>query len=204
MDIKNEDKIVRQIEKSLSNNLNENLFLTGNVFGNTNMSEKSYNPSLVVEDGTAKLDNPEYPLVSNERLYDPQVSISRAEYIRQAREACLRQLSNTQVYSRAYDVNYMEAEADDTQLSNKKEKAWKLFSETTQTEASDEASPGEIAAFRSLIIRTICALVIFLFVFTIDKLELNIGKLSHTMIREYVTGKDTLEILENILVTWLK
>lgn len=197
MDTKSEDKIVRQIEKSLSNNMNENLFLT---------SEHTNSVVVTKEEGKKELEDPDYPLFSYDKINDSQITMSRAEYIRQAREACLRQLSNSQVYSRAYDVNYMEAEAviADQPLTNKKEKAWKLFSDEPRTDSMEEDTPGEIASFRSLIIRTVCAVVLFISVFVIDKFELSIGKLTHTMIQEYVTGNDSLQVLENFIVTWLK
>lgn len=209
MDTKNEDKIVRQIEKSLSNNMNENLFLTGSVFGNNKTMEPSSTAIVAKDEKKDKeIENSDYPLISYDYTSESPTTMSRAEYIRQAREACLRQLSNTQVYSRAYDVNYMEAEAvvseQMNQINTKKEKTLKLFQEDTGTKPTVQDSPQEIASFRSLIIRTVCAVVLFITVFIFDKFELSIGNLTHNIIQEYVTGNDTLQQLENIIVTWLK
>jgi hypothetical protein len=133
--------------------------------------------------------------------------LSRAEYIRQAREACLRQLSNSQVYSKPYDVNYMDPEPiNQEQVNNKQAKALKLFNTDSDAgdPAIDENTPQEIASFRNLIIRTVCAIVLFLTVFIIDKFELKIGNITHIMIQDYVTGNDSLQGLEDILVTWFK
>ncbi|HWT76851.1 MAG TPA: hypothetical protein VN258_19295 [Mobilitalea sp.] len=205
MDTKSEDKIVRQIEKSLSNNINENLFLTGRVFDH-NRTSVNGNTALAVTDNpkNKEAEQEEYPLVSKDYISDSPITISRAEYIRQAREACLRQLSNTQIYSRPYDVNYMEpVEESPEQFNNKKAKAWNLFHE--EEAASKEVdTPQEIASFRFLIIRTICAVVLFLTIFLIDKFEFTIGNLTPGMIQEYVTGNDSLQSLEDFIVTWLK
>lgn len=208
MDTRNEDKMVRQIEKSLSNNINENLFMTGRVFDD-NKPSISGSSVLALTEGKARQEErkPDYPLVSYDYISGSPTTMSRAEYIRQAREACLRQLSDTQIYSRPYDVNYMEQEVEGTeQLNHKKAKAWSLFREGSLATGlpKEEESPREIAEFHSLIIRTVLAIVIFLSVFLIDKFDFQIGKLTTEVIQEYVTGKDSLINLENIIVTWLK
>jgi hypothetical protein len=208
VDTKSEDTIVRQIEKNLSNNINENLFLSGRLIENSKTPAKS-NGALeaVRESKDTGNDNPDYPLVSYDHITNTP-TLSRAEYIRQAREACLRQLSNTQVYSRPYDVNYMDTEARDSeQLNKKKAKVMKLFhNEAEEEEASalEENTPQELASYRSLIIRSVCAIVLFLSIFLIDKFDIKIGNLTQKMIQDYVTGNDTLKQLEDILVTWLK
>ena len=88
----------------------------------------------------------------------------------------------------------------------KKVNRLRLFGENTYTEEMIEQgeTPQELASFRALIIRTVCAIVIFLAVFIIDKFEIKIGEFTFEKVREYVTGKDTLKALENIIVTWLK
>lgn len=206
MDTKSEDKIVRQIEKSLSNNINENLFLTGRVFENNKTPNKNNTALMAAENLKEKeTEREDIPLVSTDYISDSQITLSRAEYIRQAREACLRQLSNTQIYSRPYDVHYPDTEEENTeQFNNNKAKAWNLFHEKELSASKEADSPQDIASFRSLIIRTVCAILLFISVFIIDKFELTIGNLTHGMIQEYVTGNDTLQNLENIIVTWLK
>jgi hypothetical protein len=205
MDNKIEDTMVRQIEKNLSNNINENLFLTGRLYEDSKLPGKN-NSAYDIPDKTTRVDSDEnYPLVSYEYISNSD-GISRAEYIRQAREACLRQLSATQLYSRPYDVNYMEPDTQSSELMiNKKAKEMKLFrDEVALANHTEENTPQEIASFRSLIIRTVCAIVLFLSIFLLDKFEVKIGDFSHKIIQEYVTGKDALEVIQDKLVTWLK
>lgn len=208
MDNNSEDKIVKQIEKSLSNNINENLFLSGRSYENERPLMKGNNALVPAEEPKRfETEKEEYPLYSYDYISDSQSTMTRAEYIRQAREACLRQLSNTQIYSRPYDVNYMEAEAPPSEpVVSKKAKAWKLFQEETipSNLSKGEDTPQEIASFRGLIIRTICAIVLFVSVFIFDKLEMSIGKFSPQIIQAYITGNDSLQQLENFFVAWLK
>lgn len=213
MDTHSEDTIVRQIEKNLSNNINEKLFLPGKTYESTKIPARSTSVFEKIEDAeVVETKEQELPLVSNENLnYSP--SISRAEYIRQAREACLRQLSSLQVYNRPYESNYLlQEEQSPEQVTNKKAKLTSLFHNEIEDENEDknedkdkeEESQKELASYRSLIIRGVCAIVLFIGVFIIDKFQFKIGNLTHSMIQEYVTGKDTLQVLEDILVTWLK
>jgi hypothetical protein len=41
-------------------------------------------------------------------------------------------------------------------------------------------------------------------IFILDKFKITIGMLTPDVVKEYVTGNDTLQEIENILVTWLK
>ncbi len=194
----NEDKIVHQIEKSLSNNINEDLFMTGRLY------EDQKAPSVMGNTALRSSSKGEYPLVSNEHRSDSPVTLSRAEYIRQAREACLRQLSSSQVYSKAYDVNYMESDTPVLEVEDKNNsKEWGLFQKTKATDYPEE-SEQDIASFRSLMVRTVCAILLFVTIFVIDKFEIKIGNITHTMIQEHVTGNDTLQEVENWLVGWLE
>lgn len=204
MDTKNEDTIVRQIEKNLSNNIKENLFLAGSLY-ESSFPERRASSNHTQEASGGAASEADYPLVSHDYMSNTQ-AISRAEYIRQAREACLRNLSNQQIYSHAYDVNYMNQETFDTEQEGKKPGVLRLFHDNARNkeEAEEGNNPQELAAFRFLIIRTVCAVLIFLAIFLIDKLELKIGGITHHMIKEYVTGKDTLQVLEDIILTWIK
>ncbi len=206
MDIKSEDTMVRQIEKNLSNNINENLNLTGRVLYNNKLHSKNNSEYPTNQETKELTEQPDYPLVSSDYISNNPMSLSRAEYIRQARESCLRQLSNQQLYCRPYDSNYVEAELPvSEQLNHKKARALRLFHDGMHDEAParEQNSPQEIAAFRALIIRTVCAIVLFLFVFIIDKFEIEVGKITPDLIQEYVTGNDTFQDLEDIVVTWL-
>ena len=207
MDSKVEDKIVRQIEKNLSNNINESLFLTGRVYEKDNnkaIGISTFNsPETISNSAEMQEDN---PAVSFEYINQSPTNLSRAEYIRQAREACLRQISSIQISARAYEVNYPEADLQSTeQLNRKKTKAMRLFQEGSIAEdvLPEENTPQEIASFRYLIIRTICAIVLFLSIFIFDKFDFKVGNFTPKVIQEYVTGNDSLQDLEDLLVTWL-
>jgi hypothetical protein len=50
----------------------------------------------------------------------------------------------------------------------------------------------------------VCALVIFLSIFLIDKFDFSIGEFSSTKIEEYVSGKDNMKQLEEFVITLLK
>ncbi len=205
MDTHMEDKMYRQIEKNLSNNINENLFSTGNLY------EKEEQPvrSLAVANHPYPEKKQEMqPYAQEWDIYENhnQPAITRAEYIRQAREACLRQLSITQNEGRVYDSYYQEAGETQGEQEKKKAKAMKLFHEETghKKAADADATPQEIASFRFLVIRMVCAIVLFVSVFIIDKLELKFGGFSYDLIRQYITTKDSLVGLQNWIVTWLK
>lgn len=207
MSNKNEDNMVRLIEKNLSNNINNDLFLTGRIFESSKPTVNQSDPSGKNRANMHETsEQPEdYPLVVNDYVDVMSPSISRAEYIRQAREACLRQLSSSQIYSKPYESNYMLTDKQDQeQQTDRRAKPWKLFQETQSTEGAQEASQQELASFRFLIIRTVCAIILFLTIFIIDKFDLKIGDFTSARIQEYIVGRDTLQSLEDIVVTWLK
>ncbi|MDD3173886.1 MAG: hypothetical protein PHF63_09525 [Herbinix sp.] len=207
MDMKHEDTMVRQIEENLTNNMNDNLFLTGRTVENNKISVKnnnSYNRAEEVKNSGEE--RPDYPLFSNDYIIN-STGLTRAEYIREAREACLRQLSATQLYGRPYDVNYMEADSvSNEQLNHKRAKVMKMFHNGAyeDNKKREENTVQEVGAYRSLIIRSVLAIVLFLSIFAFDKFDLKIGNVTNKTIQEYVTGNDALQDLENILVTWLK
>ncbi len=207
MDSKNEDTMVRQIETNLSNNINDNLFLTGRMLeGNKATLGRKQLTAMADDVITADVANQNYPLVSND-FTNHSVSLSRAEYIRQAREACLRQLSAVQIYSKPYDSNYMDAEEESNdQLNQKKAKVMKLFHNDTEeeTEQSTQNTVNGLGIYRSIIIRCVCAILIFASIFMIDKFNVKIGNVTNKTIKEYVMGNDVIKDLENIIVTWLK
>ena len=218
MDTNLEDKMYFQIEQNLSNNINQNLFSTGRMSkdeqGNEIISREShpelYPANRLDQDsdlGETSVEETKDTMNESYEYYNPQPTLSRAEYIRQAREACLRQLNITQTSHPIYA--YQEAEQNDGKKSlteKKKVNRLRLFGENTYTEEMIEQgeTPQELASFRALIIRSVCAIVIFLAVFIIDKFEITIGEFTFEKVKEYVTGKDTLKALENIIVTWLK
>lgn len=214
MDTPSEDTMVRQIEKKLSDHMNENLFLAGRSYDNNSAGTNKNALVKSSEQAALSEESRDYPLVSYEYISNSP-GISRAEYIRQAREACLRQISSIQIYSRPYEVNYMDVEAaPEEQLNQKKAKVMRMFrsdeesatrEEATKDVASREAGNArDVLSYRSLIIRSVCAIVLFISIFLLEKFNIEIDNFSHHMIKEYVTGNDALKQLESILVTWLK
>ncbi len=199
-----EDKMVKQIEKNLSNNLNESLFMTGRLYDKELSADTL--PLVGTKEDLTQITTAEeeQPIVSFD--YSNPVSISRAEYIRQARESCLRQLSTVQSTARAYDSYYLDTIPQTMEpVEAGKSKPMSLFHNDAQTQGNDEAeTQQEVMAFRLLVARMVCAIVIFLSVFLIDRFDIKLGQVSSNTIQEYVTGKDAFEELENKFVTWLK
>lgn len=197
MDSNVEDKMYRQIEKSLSNNINESLFAAGRGYDDKKSVERdNYNADFGAYTDTDKSEGtdreqPEY--TGN----FPQ--LSRAEYIRQAREACLRQMNMLPSGGRSIEDYGDFTDPMHSGLPIKK-KGKGLFRDGEE----EENSPQEIASFRSLIIRTVCAIVLFISIFAIDKLEVKWGDFSYQTVREFVTGKDQMGQLETWIVSWLK
>lgn len=204
MDTRIEDTMVRQIEKNLSEQMNENLFFSGRAIEDRTATVNNQYTSDKKGDIVLNEEN-DYPLVAHDYIGNSQ-GLTRAEYIRQAREACLRQLSAVQIYTKPYETNYMETEAIEEDQQQKKAKVMELFHEVPveNNEKVKESNNKELISYRSLLIRCVCAIVLFLSVFLLDKFKVSIGDFSHNMIKEYVTGNDALKQLENILVTWLK
>ena len=62
----------------------------------------------------------------------------------------------------------------------------------------------ELLSYKSLVIRTVCALVIFFSLFIIDKIKFELGNFTYETIRHYVTGFNQMDIIEEIIVSWLK
>ena len=198
MDIHVDEKIYNQIEKNLNNNINQNLFSSGReleVEQKLSSSVTAMNTSNVIEEQNSPTSD---YLNSNSDYINSSPALSRAEYIKQAREACLRQLSAMQS-SHPFEVYQSEAVVENVDQISKK-KSMSLLKEKVEEEESEQ----EIVAFRSLMIRTICAVVIFLSLFVFDKLEVKLGGFSYEVVREYVTGNNQLEALENIFVSFLK
>lgn len=168
-----------QAQKSITNNLNDKLFVPIEI-----------------------IDNSTYDDSNDIRIVDAiEPKLSRAEYILQAREACLRQMNTLNTTSR---ISNLYIDDDSSAYSNnerkKRSKVERLFDEGS----GEENLPGEIASYRSLVIRTVCAVVLFISIFIIDKIKLSWGTFSYESIREYVTGNNQLRALEEVIVSWLK
>ncbi|NLL72569.1 MAG: hypothetical protein GX237_03485 [Clostridiales bacterium] len=173
VDTSYENKMYKQIEQKLSDN------------------DKLFVPVEIIDENNQIFTVDEYK--------EAGPKISRAEYIRMAREACLRQMDESNTSSRLNDIYYGDDKPADS-LHDRQKRARSLFSDGSD----EEVLPEDVASYRSLIIRTVFALVIFLTIFVIDKLKVDMGLFSYENIRQYVTGSDKLKALEEILVSWFK
>lgn len=214
MDTSYEDKMYRQVENSLLNNINDKLFVPIEIIDKPVYNRKNNNKiedSAFFKEQVTK-NEPNLTFDSNyengDAIYNTdgeykevEPRLSRAEYILQAREACLRQMNTLNTTSRMSDV-YVDDRSPiiSTYKNKKKNKAEGLFSLGNEK----EDNPEEITSFRSLIIRTICAVVIFLSIFIIDKVKLNWGAFSYETLEKYVISNNQLKALEEIIVSWLK
>ncbi len=197
MDANVEDRIVHQIEKNLSNQINENLFITGRAIEDKHRAE--YNSSAIEESMGAR-EGHNSIREKKEEADGAFPQLSRAEYIRQAREACLRQMNATPSVLRGAGNAIDENEPLLPALSMKrKQKEDPLF------RSEEEEDTGlEAASYRSLMIRTVCAVMLFLSIFLIDKFKMKFGDFSFKTVEELVRGKDGLAALEDLIVSWLK
>lgn len=204
----------RQVEKSLSNNINDRLFVPIEMIDRpkyTGKDKKQIVDSVSYEEDTMQKES---LTLDTYKPYDYRgdgshaiakineegPKMTRAEYILQAREACLRQINAMDSPSGKYD-NYGGA-LDSIDSSNGRKRRGKV--ERLFNEVDEEVLPEEIASFKSLIIRSVCAAVVFLSIFVIDKIKLDWGAFSYESIRQYVTGNNQLKVLEEIIVSWLK
>jgi hypothetical protein len=215
MDTGYEDKIYRQIEENLSNNINDKLFVPIEMInkpkytGHNNrqiVDSVSYDENKAFKRPTT-LDNHKpyddresgYKVIDDYKEEGPRMS--RAEYILQAREACLRQMNAYDTSGRTNDLYTGDQEAAYSSYGRRKRsKVERLFYESDD----EEVLPEEMASFRSLIIRTVCAAVVFLAIFIIDKVKVDWGVFSYEAIRHYVTGNNQLKALEEMIVSLLK
>jgi hypothetical protein len=200
MDASYEDKIYSQIEKNLSNNIDEKYYVPTEMVDRYPYIDKTNNNVNQRQEDSIYFDKAN---IYNENPNNQvgQARLSRAEYIRQAREACLRQLNAYDTSGRISDYIFRE---DDTANSvygkKKKDKVSKLFNQGRDEENMEK----ELLSYKSLVIRTVCALVIFFSLFIIDKIKFELGNFTYETIRHYVTGFNQMDIIEEIIVSWLK
>lgn len=196
MDTNVEDKMLDQIQMSLSNSIDENLFTTGRTYE----VGKAKNLSMTLSARDYKDKGGHETAVEDVVATYPSTNLSRAEYIRQAREACLKQLGSVPDSTRSAEYVLEERNPNLPAPSVKrKNKLMQLF-----PEVSEEDTEKEAASFNSLIIRTVCCVVIFLSIFAIDKLKVSWGDFTHLTVREFITSNDKLAVLEDYIVSWLK
>lgn len=184
MDAEINDNLIHLIEDKLSGEIENNI-----LFGN--VKEAKVNEKLIRAEDEIK------------RISPPSIRIDRAEYIRSAREECLRILNEPISNEHQYTNFKSTIPADETNevliydVNSGKD-------ELTRTDGLiSEEKKGEEKAFRSLMIRTIIAIAIFGAIFLADKLSIKQGKFEYEVIESYIVGNDKFEQLEKFIVTML-
>lgn len=218
MDMQMEDKYVKQIEQNLSKQMEMDLFATGKI-NRGELRPRNLDPvreaepvrELVPVRKTVELIGTR-DLLSSNLEKEPVVEtrdialgpmITRAEYIRQAREACMRQMNETQYAPQQNQVDESANIGLETMYPRHRRREESYWN-TPAARSREEDTPQELASFRSLVIRTACAAFICAAVIVIDLLDIKIGGVSTEVVREYVVGKDYLRSLEEAITTFIK
>ncbi|WP_313128729.1 hypothetical protein [Anaerocolumna sp.] len=119
---------------------------------------------------------------------------SRAEYIKLARESCTRNLNAPSLNSK--NNNKMKDENKDLRFNFLKKKDTSDYYDFSQGEFDIPNS-----TMRIFIIRAICAFMLFLTVFVIDKLKIEFKGISSNTIKESVSSNQGMEDAENFFVS---
>lgn len=121
-------------------------------------------------------------------------ALSRDEYIRLARESCTRNLS--------YNGNYKNHSGSKNKgyISTDKLKAWDQAETKHKFGFTDAGLNWAPVKIKSLLIRIICALVLFLAIFLIDKFDVNVKSLNSENIQNLVASDQSIDEAENFFV----
>lgn len=118
---------------------------------------------------------------------------SRAEYIRLARESCSKNLSSTHGNSKNQGLYKMK--------ENEKIDKVKLWNHDKVGSITENQTLFTLSSGKIILIRTICALLLFLSVFLIDHFDINMKKLNSKFIQESIMSNQTVEDAENFFVS---
>ncbi len=119
---------------------------------------------------------------------------SRAEYIKLARESCTRNLNAPSGNSK--NNGKMKDENNNIKFNLFKKRDTTDYYNFTQGEFDIPNS-----SMRLFLIRTICAFMLFLTVFIIDKLNIEFKGISSNFIQQLVSSNQGIEDAENFLVS---
>ncbi len=122
-------------------------------------------------------------------------SLSRDEYIRLARESCTRNLSynNGNVKSHATNKNKSFTKSENF-------RTWDQGEMQNKFSLSETGLNMPAVNLKSLLIRTICALILFLGIFIIDKFNFKVNAFDSKYIQDMVTNNQTMEDTQNFFV----
>ncbi len=119
--------------------------------------------------------------------------LSRDEYIRLARESCTRNLSYTNGATKNYGT-YKNLKSENPKLWNR-------------ADVKNRFSMGRTGLnipainLKSFLIRIICALMLFLTIFIIDKFGVKLKAFNSKYIQEMVSSNKSIEDAENFFVS---
>ena len=120
---------------------------------------------------------------------------SRAEYIKLARESCARNLNASHI-----NLKHNGKKKSDTGKMHHHNKRTYIDSYDFDRGELD-ISPGSMRAF---MIRTVCAIMLFLTVLMIDKLNIEFQGISSHSIEELVSSNDGITKAENFFVSLIE
>ncbi len=116
-------------------------------------------------------------------------ALSREEYIRLARESCKKNLSYNGGNLKNHGINKSKGN-----IKTEKPKTW------DQTDMKTRLNLSSVN-LKPLLIRIICAFVLFLAVFLIDKFDVKINSFNSKYIQDLVSSKQSIEDAENFFVS---
>jgi hypothetical protein len=127
-------------------------------------------------------------------------TLSRADLIKLARESCTKNLSSRNFNSRNLASRNLSSSNLDSMYRNSKDK--RLYGNTyTMTGKKFELPPFSIKFF---VIRLLCALMIFLTVLMIDKMNINLKVVNSENIKNCVASNQEIENAEELVVSFFE
>lgn len=122
-------------------------------------------------------------------------AVSRDEYIRLARESCTRNLSPNGS-NRNHGGNKNKG-----YINTDKMKTWDKAEDYHKSDFADTGIKMAPITIKSLLIRVICAMLLFLTIFIIDKFDVKIKTFDSNYIKELVSSNQTIDEAEHFFVS---
>lgn len=115
------------------------------------------------------------------------IALSRDEYIRMARESCVKNL-------------HPDGGTNKNELHKKNARNYDFYKNSELFSGMNIKSTG----MRSLLIRTICVLVLFLSILMVDKLKISVNTFNSDFIKNAIVSNEGVEKAEDFFVSVLK
>jgi hypothetical protein len=125
-------------------------------------------------------------------------AVSRDEYIRLARESCTRNLGPNGSYKN-HGGNKNKG-----YLNNDKMRTWDNAEEYHKSDFADTGLNMVPVNIKSLLIRVICAMLLFLTVFIIDKFDFKTKTFDSNHIKQLVSSNQTIDEAEDFVISLYK